>query len=116
MKTVSVRKINSFHFWIAASGITLFCSVCGAQEINKDEAVAKSSEKSERECRTSGSKGSKIRRSVCLTKEEWATVDAREQELQTKMDRDKDAFFRKAIQQGSLNNSDALDSPGGPAP
>ena len=116
MKDVSVRKMKPFLFWIAASGITLCYSVCGAQEINKDETVAKSVEKSERECRTSRSKGSKIRRSICLTKEEWVTVDAREQEMQTKIDRDKDTFFRKSIQQGSLNNSDPLDSPGGPAP
>ena len=57
-----------------------------------------------------------MRRSFCLSKEEWAMVDAQNQELDSEKQKDKDIFFRRAIQQGGLSTGDILDNPNSPGP
>ncbi|OGT86620.1 MAG: hypothetical protein A3G96_03025 [Gammaproteobacteria bacterium RIFCSPLOWO2_12_FULL_52_10] len=114
MKTIHMHKMTHSLFCVAAFSTALFCSVGATQEINKDGAEAGSIEKSDRECRTSRSIGSKIRRSQCLSKEEWALVDARQQELEKESQKNKDEYFRRTIQRGGLIRDDALDNPNTP--
>lgn len=87
------------------AGKLIFCllplfSACAA-EGGSDLAV------NERECRTFEAGGSKMRRSVCMTREEWAFADAQEQRNEQAMDE----FFRRALEAGSLGEGPSFDSP-----
>ncbi len=114
MKPIHMHKRKRSLTWMAAFGIALLSFAGATQVISSDEAVAESSKKSDRECRTSRSVGSKIRRSQCLSKEEWALVDARQQELEKESQKNKDEYFRRTIQRSGLVRDDVLDNPNTP--
>ena len=116
MITIQVQNKNPLLIRMGVYGLALSCCICAAQENNNAGAVAEKPAKSERECRTTRSIGSKMRRSFCLSKEEWAMVDAQNQELDSVKQKDKDIFFRRAIQQGGLSTGDILDNPNSPGP
>ena len=62
---------------------------------------------SARECRGVASLGSKMKRSVCMSPEEWAAIDAAAAEESTAQS----DFFRRARESGSLGAGPEFDSP-----
>ncbi len=85
-----------------AVGFSLLLSACTTSDGSE---VA-----SDRECRTFQTSGSKMRRSVCMSADEWAVVDAREAERQE--DADLDEFFRSQRDQGTTTvTAPSLNSP-----
>ena len=65
---------------------------------------------SDRECRTQGTAGSKMRQSVCHSKERWAAIDASTAEQQQNTDL-KDEIFRRSLEQAAQNAGPAFDTP-----
>ena len=64
----------------------------------------------DRECRpVGGGTGSRMRQSVCMSKEEWAVEDAREQEREDVQDE----FFRRVGENTTQQQGPAFDSPTG---
>lgn len=115
MKTNLVRKNNLLVFLVAVCSIALFSAAGIAKEIKKDEPVAQSTGKSKRECRTFKITGSKMQRSICMSKEEWAVADARQKELDEDQERKTNAAFRKIREHSGLSiNGDGLDNPNSP--
>jgi len=112
-----MRNKNLSLLWVACCSIALLSSVCVAKEIKKDGSVAESTGKPKRECRTFATTGSKMRRSVCMSKEEWAVADARQKELDAEEERNTDTTFRKIREHSGLSiNGDGLDNPNTPSP
>jgi hypothetical protein len=94
-------------------GLVLSCCVCIAQESRDTGAVAEKAA-TKKECRSTRSKGTKMRRSICLTREEWAEIDAQTKQALSEQEKDKDGFFRRAIQRGGLGTGDMMDNPNSP--
>ena len=115
MKTIRIQTKKFLFFWVAACCIALLSSASIADDIKKEGAVAESAKKSKRECRTFATTGSKMRRSVCMTKEEWAVADARQKELDKEQERNMEKTFRKIRSHTGLSiNGDGLDNPNTP--
>jgi len=66
----------------------------------------------DRECRSTESLGSKIRRSVCMSPEEWAVVDERNAEINAENGRLKDRILKQALEQGTQVQGRGFDTPG----
>ena len=65
---------------------------------------------SDRECRTQSSAGTKMRQSVCHSKERWAAIDASTAEQQQNRDVT-DEIFRRSLEQAAQNGGPAFDTP-----
>jgi len=70
------------------------------------EAVASS----ERECRSFSQPGTKMKESVCRTREQWAMIDAGEAERASREDLT-DEFFRRQTELGAQGQGPAFDTP-----
>lgn len=115
MKTILVCKRNLLLFRVAVCSIVLLCSACVTEEIKNDGSVAENKDKSDRECRTFATTGSKMRQSICMSKEEWVVADARQKELDEERERNTNAAFRKIREHSGLSiNGDGLDNPNTP--
>ena len=91
--------------------IVLFFTGCNNSIIREGTASADS----DLECRSELAKGTKVRRSLCLSEEKWAELDARADSLEDQQERDLDIFFRRATQQSGLGlGSAAPETPGSP--
>lgn len=114
MKTIRALYKKTFFLCVAAFSIVLLCSTCVTQD-SKHGNVAQKTDKSKKECRSSSETGSRIqRRSICLTKEEWAIVDARQKEIDADKERDKDKFFRRSRENSGQISGSGLDNPNTP--
>lgn len=116
MKSDYIHNIKHALIFVAMFSIATFCTACVTQNTREDGSVAKSDGDSERECRTYGTTGTKMKRSICRSKEEWAVVDAREQELESEQERETNSFFRRTSESSSLITGDGLDNPNAPPP
>jgi hypothetical protein len=89
---MNVLKLTSAILVAALAGLTTGCTATG------DEVA------SDRECRAVNSnRGTRMRESVCMSKEEWAAVDAREADQQAQ--NNSDAFFREQRERGSTGST-----------
>ena len=114
MNTVPTLKKKTFFYCVAAFSIVMLCSTCVTQD-SKQGNVAQMTEKAKKECRSFSETGSRIqRRSICLTKEEWAIVDARQKEIDADQERDTDKFFRRSLEQSGQMSGSGLDNPNTP--
>jgi hypothetical protein len=86
--------------------ITLLGTGCASEETGQQIASADS----ERVCRTASSSGSKMRRSICRTAEEWQEIDRKARADQTT----RDDFFRRARESGAMGTATSSSSGGGP--
>jgi len=115
MKSNRIRNMRRFLFWLATCGFFLFGSACTTPETGKDGSVARNTDKSDKECRTLETVGSRLRSSsVCMTKDEWAIIDAREKEHEETAERDKDKFFRRTMEKSGFGGGAVLDNPNTP--
>lgn len=97
----------------AMAGMTLGLFMLAGCATTDDAAgtdTANAAAGSDRECRAvGGGTGTRMRQSVCRTKEEWAVADARakeQEDLQAE-------FFRRVGENASQTSAPAFDSPTG---
>ena len=64
---------------------------------------------SAQECRTAGSAGTKLKRSVCMSAEEWALADAKAQESEDL----KNEYFRRVRENSTQGAGPAFSTPSG---
>jgi hypothetical protein len=89
---MNVLKLASAILVAALAGITTGCTATG------DEVA------SDRECRAlNTNRGTRMRESVCMSKEEWAAVDARETDQQT--ENNKNAFFKEQLERAATGTT-----------
>ena len=116
MKTICLDRMKAFRFLLIAASIVLLCSACVTQA-SKSGSVAQESAKSKKICRSASETGSRIRsKSICLTQEEWAVVDARQKEIDANRERDTDKFFRRSLEKSGQISGSGLDNPNAPSP
>ena len=109
MKLIQASRVRQYLLLLVAC---LVVSVTGCVTQTSKDGVT--SDATERECRTTATIGSKMRRSLCLTKEDWAAIDAKEAEIAADKERDSDEFFRRSYQRSGLTTGDAMDNPNSP--
>lgn len=90
---------------LMVAGFALFGTACTSSG-EDGEAVASS----ERECRSFSQPGTKMRESICRTKEQWAMIDAGEAERASREDLT-DEFFRRQAELGAQGQGPAVDTP-----
>lgn len=81
-----VRHTLPFFY---ACCFVLVLAGCASPETTGEDGTAQASN---RECRTTGSAGTKMKRSVCMSTEEWAIADASNQEREDLQNE----YFRRA--------------------
>jgi hypothetical protein len=86
-------------------GFAALGSACSTSEASGDGDVA-----SERECRSFEQPGTKMRESVCRSKEQWAIVDAGNAERNNREEL-VDEFFRRQGELGAQGQGPAFDTP-----
>ena len=115
MKNLHMHNIRNFLFWLTSCSIILLFPACTTQETSKQGSVAQNTDKAAKECRTLETVGSRLRSSsVCMTKEEWAIIDAREKEHEETAERDKEKFFRRTMEKSGFGGAAVLDNPNTP--
>jgi len=88
----NVLKLTSTILVAALAGITTGCTATG------DEVA------SDRECRAlNTNRGTRMRESICMSKEEWAVVDAREASQQE--ENNTNAFLREQLERGATGTT-----------
>lgn len=81
----------------------LLCSACATEEPAQQVAQTDT----DRECRSTRSSGSKMRRRVCHTVAEWREIDAQARDEKIVQDE----FFRRARESGSMSPAPTFSSP-----
>lgn len=92
------RRVKDSFITVAAVCLALFCSACNNNIIREGTATADS----DLECRAVLAKGTRVNRSLCLTEDKWAELDARAQTLADQQERDADVFFQRSLQKSGL--------------
>lgn len=85
-----------------------FGTACVTTEEGDDVAASGS----DRECRTVATSGSKMRQSICMTRDQWARVDARQAQEAVAESQTED-FFRQALEQATQSPPATFNSPTG---
>jgi hypothetical protein len=89
---MNALKLTSVLLVATLAGINTGCTATG------DEVA------SDRECRAvNANRGTRMRESVCMSKEEWAAVDAREADQQSQ--NNTNAFLREQLERGATGNT-----------
>lgn len=103
------RPIPSFVYALYAGSLALLLSGCTSPADNVGESATAQAE--DRECRTTGSAGTKMKRSVCMSTEKWAIADAKGQEQEDL----RNEYFRRVRESATLGSAPEFSatSPGG---
>lgn len=103
----TVKATKSTLTMIATLCVAVLCTACVSTEEGQSLAS------SDRECRTTATAGSKMRQSVCLSKKQWAVIDAREAKQKNDTSAT-DEFFRRATELSTQSPPAQFDPPTGP--
>lgn len=95
----------AMKFRVVGLALGMGLLVAGCSSTGEGEEVA-----SARECRTFETPGSKMRESVCRSKEQWAIVDAGNAENESREGL-VDEFFRRQGELGAQGQGPAFDTP-----
>jgi hypothetical protein len=101
----NLRSLASYTipFLCACSFVVLFAG-CASSANPEGENTAQASD---RECRTERSAGTKMKRSVCMSAEEWAIADARNQEKEDLQNE----YFRRVRENSTQGAGPQFDTP-----
>ena len=113
METAQRNYKNTISKWLVVCTIAIVCSSCNNSIIREGTGAASSG----KECRVDeAASGTKIKKSICMTTEEWAVVDARNAEIAKEQERLSADALRRIRTQSGLSQGSGMDNPNTPSP
>ena len=97
--------MSAMNFRVVGLVIGMGLLVTGCASTGEGDAVA-----SDRECRSFEQPGTKMRESICRSKEQWAVIDAGDAERDAREGL-VDDFFRRQSELGAQGQGPAFDTP-----